>query len=160
MPQQNLISVSMDDKDVAEINAAISVLKEKLLPRLRALNPDERRELPKMGDKTVAFVQKALEHCSANPELAPQFLDTSEFGKDMNAVESLRCFHAPLEQIVEGLNDTMLLAGSDAYAAALMFYNTVKTAKNSNIAKAGVIYDDLSARFPGRPSKAAAAVKN
>ena len=47
----------------------------------------------------------------------------------------------------------MLLSGSDAYAAALLFYNSVKGAKKSNIAKAGSIYDDLAERFPGRPLK-------
>jgi hypothetical protein len=44
----------------------------------------------------------------------------------------------------------MILSGSDAYAAALMFYNSVKIAKKSNVAKAGTIHDDHSERFPGK----------
>jgi len=31
-----------------------------------------------------------------------------------------------------------------------MFYNSVKYAKKSNVAKAGNIYDDLASRFPVR----------
>ena len=156
MTQQNLVSFGIPDTDMAEINSAISVLKTKLLPALRVLKPEDKGELAKMGDKTVAFVQKSLEHCAANPELTPGFLDVREFTSDVRAVESLRSIHAPLAQITEALNDTMTMAGSDAYAAALIFYNSVRTAQKSNVAKAGTIYQDLSVRFPGRTSIKAA----
>ena len=150
MTQQNLVSFVIPQADLAEIISAISVLKTKLLPALKVLKPEEKGELAKMGDKTMAFVQKSLEHCTANPELTPPFVDVGEFTTDVRAVETLRTIHAPMAQITEALNDTMTLAGSDAYSAALMFYNSVQLARKSNIAKAGTIFDDLSARFPGR----------
>ena len=151
MSQQNLVSFNLPESDMADIRTAITTLSTKLLPVLKALKPAERMEMAKMGDKTVAFVQKAFEHCSANPELAPQFLDIREFTIDVKAVETLRSFHAPLTQITDSLNDTMMLAGSDAYSAALLFYNSIRTAQKSNVAKAGTIYNDLASRFPGRP---------
>ena len=150
MPQQNLVSFGLPENDLAEIRTAISTLSTKLLPALKSLTAPERMEMAKMGDKTVAFVQKALEHCTANPELAPQFLDVTEFSGDVRAVETLRSIHAPLLQITDSLSDTMMLAGSDAYAAALIFYNSVRTAQRSNVVKAGTIFNDLSSRFPGR----------
>jgi len=150
MSQQNLVSFSIPEADMAEITAAIGTLKSKLLPALRVLSPDEKGGLAKMGDKTVSFVQKSLEHCTANPELAPQFLDVTEFASDVRAVESLRGIYGPMSQITDALGDTMILAGSDAYAAALVFYNSVRTAQKSNVVKAGTIFDDLSTRFPGR----------
>jgi hypothetical protein len=153
MSQQNLVTVNIADTDHAEITAAIETLRTKLLPHLKAINGTEKHDLPKMGEKTYSFVVKALEHCEQNPELAPQFLDLPEFSRDVAAVEKLRAFNAPLTQIVDQLTDTITMAGSDAYAAALMFYNTVKTAKKSNVSKAGTIYDDLSVRFSGRPLK-------
>jgi len=150
MAQQNLISIDIAQNDLTEIKKAIETLKTKLIPQLKAIQSEERRELAKMGDKTVAFVSKALEHCTANPELAPQFLDLNEFKSDVSAIETLRAIHSPLEQLTELLSDSMTLAGSDAYAAALMFYGSVKNAKKSNVAKAGTIYDDLAERFPTR----------
>ncbi len=48
------------ESDLHEIRASIATLRGKLLPHLRTLSAQERVELPKMGDKTVAFVQKAL----------------------------------------------------------------------------------------------------
>ncbi len=150
MTQQNLITVSIPQNELTEIKKAIATLQTKLIPRLKAIGNEERRELPKMGDKTVAFVSKALEHCDANPELVPQFLDINEFKADIDTVETLRSLHSPIEQLEKLLSDSMILAGSDAYSAALMFYNSVKYAKKSNVAKAGNIYDDLASRFPAR----------
>lgn len=49
--------------------------------------PEERHELPKMGEKTVGFVQKTVEDCKENPELVPQFLDVTEPTSDVEAVE-------------------------------------------------------------------------
>jgi hypothetical protein len=45
----------------------------------------------------------------------------------------------------------MMLAGSEAYIAALAYYNSVKQAAKMNVPGARAIYDDLSKRFPGRP---------
>lgn len=157
MAQQNLVSFQMSDQDMTEVKAAIETLKNKLLPNLKVLTPDERRELPKMGDKTTAFVQKTLEYCKANPALCPPFLDVAALGVDVKAVENIRSVYQPLLQIVEALDDTMLLSGSEAYAGSLMFYNSVKFGAKTNISGAGTIYDDLSARFPGKPKGANAA---
>ena len=150
MTQQNMISINIPQNDLTEINKAVATLKTKLLPVLKSLQPEERMELPKMGDKTVAFVTKALEYCAANPDLVPQYLDVTEFSSDIKTIDTLRSIHAPLEQMTKLLSDTMIMAGSDAYSAALMFYNSTKYAKKSNVPKAGTIYDDLSSRFPGR----------
>jgi len=152
MTQQNLISFSLSQDDLCEIKGAIAVLNTKLMPALKNIRPDEKNQLPKMGDKTLAFVEKALEHCVSNPELSPPFLDMTEFRSDVDAVATLRSLHSHISQISDSLSDTMAIAGSDAYSAALMFYNSVNYARKSNVAKAGTIYDDLSGRFPGRKS--------
>ena len=156
MSQVNNVSLNLTEAELTEINGAISILKEKLLPKLKTLTTDERVELPKMGDKTVAFVTKACEYCSQNPDLVPPFIDKNEFKIDVEAVEKLRNVYNPLLQITESLNDTMILSGSEAYGAALMFYNSVKTAKKSGVPKAGTIFDDLSARFTPRTRTPAA----
>ncbi|MFH0977334.1 MAG: hypothetical protein V1874_16260 [Spirochaetota bacterium] len=158
MPQQNLVSVGFSEEEAATINAAILSLKETLLPKLKTINADEKKDIPKMGDKTVAFVQKALEQCEANPELVPPFLDVKEFKADFAAVENLRQIAASLGQIIDGCLDTITLAGSDSFSAALMFYDAIKSAKKTNVLKAGAIYEDLSTRFPGARKKTPVAV--
>ncbi len=153
MAQQNLISFNLSQQDLSQIREAISTLNTKLLPLLKNLKGDDKNQLPKMGDKTLAFVEKALEHSTSNPELAPSFLDLDEFRSDVNAVATLRSLHAPICQISDSLSDSMAIAGSDAYSAALMFYSSVKYAQKANVAKAGSILDDLSSRFPGKKSQ-------
>jgi hypothetical protein len=150
MAQKNSISVTFSESDISDINNAILVLKNTLLLKLKELKPEEKKKYPLMGDKSVAFVQKALEYCNANPELTPKFFDAEEFSRDFKAVETMRGFRAPLEQIVNQLMDTMCLAGSDSYSAALMFYNSVKIARKANVPKSQSIHDELAKKFPGR----------
>lgn len=154
MAQQNLISFELPESNLTDILNALKVLQEKLLPYLKNLKPEDKKELSKMGDKTYAFVQKSLEYAVQNPELNPIFLDIEEYKKDMQAFELLRSLYNPLFQLSEALEDTMSLSGSDALAAALVFYTAIKGAAKANVAKSKTIYDDLSSRFPGRkPSK-------
>jgi hypothetical protein len=153
MSQTNLASIKIAEADLTEINACITTLHAKLLPYLKTLSPEDRMELPKMGDKTVSFVQKTLEYCRQNPDLVPPFLDVNELAVDIRACVTIRSLYEPLLQITDSLSDTMLLSGSEAYSAALMFYSVVKNAMKSKIQKAETIYSDLSNRFPGRVKK-------
>ena len=45
------------------------------------LSPQDRRELPKIGDKTLTFVAKSLDYAMAHPELCQPYLDVPEFQK-------------------------------------------------------------------------------
>lgn len=114
------------------------------------LTAAERQASPKMGDKTVAFVSKALEYANENTTLTPPYLDIAEFQKDMDLIQQLQAVYRPLSVIVEGLDDTIMLAGSEAYSAALVFYKSIRIAKELNVAGTTLIHDDLKVRFPGR----------
>ncbi|MDR2382873.1 MAG: hypothetical protein LBD76_03190, partial [Prevotellaceae bacterium] len=67
---ENRISFSLEESDKQEILDALKVLKNKLLPALIELGQGEARELPLMGDKSYAFVVKALEFAKQYPEYA------------------------------------------------------------------------------------------
>ena len=153
MTQQNLVSLNIPADKMQNIETAIKTLQTDLMPYLKSLSPAERKELSKMGDKTFSFVQKSLEHAAQNPELVPAFLDLEEFKKDMEAFTSLRNMFNSISQIATLVDDTDRLAGSDSFAAALVFYSNIKTAAKIKAPKANDIYNDLSARFPGRNSK-------
>jgi len=81
-------------------------------------------------------------------------VDVYEFGRDLAAVDALRALQQPLSQIADTVDDNLLLSGSEAYAAALAYYQSVKAAAKLGQPGAAVIADDLSGRFPGRPTKA------
>jgi len=153
MAQQDLIAVNIPEADLADIKAAIATLAKKLMPHLQTLTAQERQELPKMGDKTVAFVQKTLEYGQQNKDLVPSFLDLTALATDVKAVQGLRELAQGLNPITDALNDSMTLSGSEAYQGALVFYSNVKNAAKVKAPNAGTIYNDLSARFPGAPTK-------
>ena len=135
----------------AEVLAAVldhqSQIQELLAPYLIALNPNERRDLPKMAEKTVSFVRKTLDYAESNPEFAPKYLNVPALQIDVKAVEDLTSVEQPAQSTAVQLNDTIMLAGSEAYVAALIYYNSVKEASRRNIPGAKTIFDDLKVRF-------------
>jgi len=114
------------------------------------LNPDERRSLVKMGDKTLSFVTKANEYAGKNPEMMPVFIKKDEFDIDMADATGLLMIQSDLDKLGLLVEDTRMLAGSEALSAALGFYNNVKLAVKQNVPGAEVIYKDLKQRFPNR----------
>ncbi|MDR2138380.1 MAG: hypothetical protein LBP50_02360 [Tannerella sp.] len=128
----------------ANIDSAISLLAPYLLP----LTPKERHDLPKMGDKTLSFVEKALEYAHRYPQLCPSYFNISNFDVDMADATGLRTVHISTKQLFGNIDDTVMVAGSEAYQAALIFYNAAKAAAAQNIPGAKEIYRDLKARFP------------
>jgi hypothetical protein len=157
MPADNRISITISQELKSAIDTEINNIKTKLQPFLIALTPDERRALPKMSDKSIAFVNKALNYAGSNPEFVPPFLDLAEMKKDIDAVEVLNGIAKSLAQITTGLDDTITLAGSESYVASLSYYNSVKQAVKRDIPNAKSISDDLSERFTSKTKKTEAA---
>ena len=154
MSKTNKVSTTVKAEDLMAMLGAIAILKEKL-PYLVTLLPDEKMEMLKMGDKTFAFVTKALEYATANPNLVG-FIDLGEFEKDVKLITALLKVLRPLQQIVEQLEDTVMQAGSEAYNEALHFYSTSRVAMKSGQPGAQTIFNDLAERFPGRSKKTVA----
>jgi hypothetical protein len=119
------------------------------------LTPAERLSLVKMGDKTFSFVHKALGFAAHNPELIPAYLDVPEALKDLELATQLAEIHRRLSQLLTAVEDTMMVAGSEAYESALIFYNAVKGASRSNIPGTEAIHGELSNHFPRRRSERA-----
>lgn len=149
---KNVVSVQIPTDRLTEIQNHISQLHTLLEEYLVALSADQRRDLPKMSDKTMPFVDKALEYGKANPEFVPAYLNMNEFEIDLKAVNDLKTLLNPLSQLCRNLEDTTILSGSEAYQSALTYYNNVKQAAKMNVPSAKNIADDLGKRFV-KPSK-------
>lgn len=143
----NLISLNLTPEEDDAIQQAIATLNNTLLPRLITLTKEERTELPKMGDKTLAFAIKANEYAGQNEILIPPYISVEEFTSDLNATSRLREYAQQLAPLMEALDDSIMAAGSEAYQAALLFYSMIKTAAENNVPGAKAIADDLSQRF-------------
>jgi hypothetical protein len=118
-----------------------------LAPYLQALTAQERKGILKMGDKTIAFVTKALDYAQSQPQFAPSYMNTPDLADDVNVASGLTRIEQPIASLASQLNDTVMIAGSEAYVAALMYYNSIKEAVKRNVPAAKSIYDDLKLRF-------------
>ncbi|MDR2032840.1 MAG: hypothetical protein LBP86_11485, partial [Azoarcus sp.] len=149
MPAKNEHNTSIPPAVLAQASDMAGQLSALLQPYAVPLTPDERRSLAKMGDKTYAFVEKAYELAKINPGLCPAFLDLKDFEVDFaDAGNKLEPLLVALQQLVDTIGDIQMLAGSEAYHAALSFYSYVKVASAQDISGAKAVYTALRERFP------------
>jgi hypothetical protein len=112
------------------------------------LTPAERHDIPKMGDKTLSFVEKTFELAGLNPDLRPAYLNMATFAIDFNDAHKITPLFVTIRQTAENIDDTRMLAGSEACHAALTFYNAVKRAAEGEVSDEKSVYEALKARFP------------
>lgn len=152
MSQENLISTEISAAIAADIieklNAVNTALGSILLFNLTG---QDRLELRKLGDKSLPFVEKALEYASNNSALVPTYLDLVEAKKDLKLTQDLSNILKQVSTLNRAIEDTLMVAGSEAYDAALVFYNSVKGASRVNVPGSEAVYNDLQKRFAARP---------
>ncbi|MCL2206176.1 MAG: hypothetical protein FWB82_06625, partial [Treponema sp.] len=96
------------------------------------------------------FVEKAHDFAKQNPDLVPAYLDMKLFKADVEGSRGFWTLINSVRQLEQHLCDTEMTAGSEAFQAALMFYNYIKLAASQNLLGAKAIYQELKTRFPRR----------
>lgn len=144
------VSARLTPADREAVMQAITTIKEKL-PFLVDLTTEERKSLPKLGDKSRAFVSKALEIATQNPDFLPRSFDLDEMRRDIELFEALYPILLSLTQLQELVDDTSVAVGSEAYAAGLMVYNYAKASGKG--AGLDSMVDDLGRRFARKAKK-------
>lgn len=144
---QNIISVQLSDQDLAEVDQALATL-QRVFAALVVLQPQQRRELTKMGDKSEAFCRQTLALLAANPQIVPSSLRLAEAQADLQALDRLRPRLLQLSQLVERADDSLLALGSDVMTAALEGYGLLKLSGKSEALKGA--RRELSSRFSRR----------
>lgn len=126
----NQISTTVPDADVTQILDAISRIERKL-SKLVVLSDEEKASLPRGKSNTVMFVQQCLEYAKKYPKYIPKDIDVNEIRKDMELIQSIQKILEPLKGVVRKLEDSALLAGSEAYLPCMAIHNSVKSAQAS-----------------------------
>ncbi|MDR1505365.1 MAG: hypothetical protein LBT43_23205 [Prevotella sp.] len=124
-----------------------------LAPYIYSLTPKERHEILKMGNRSVGFVKKVFDYARHYPQFCPSYLDLDAFEIDVKDATGLRVVNISAHQLADNIDDTSMIAGSEALQAALIFYSAVKTAAEQDIPGAKEIYNDLKAHFPRKKHK-------
>ena len=144
---ENRVSISLSPSDIEAINWAIAILAAKLQPLLIALDVEDKKNLVKLGERSVSFVELCLLYAESDGDFLPDFVDAAEMKQNFSAFKLLGEFLRPLRQIIEHLDDTTTFCGSEAMTASLAYYNSVRHAVGINAPNASVVYADLSRMF-------------
>jgi hypothetical protein len=147
MSTQNQISIEIPQTVIDEVTAKLQECRAALAPFLQGLTAEDRQRFFKMGDKTVATVQKTKMYVDTNPEFVPGYMDKAEFIKDEKVVSQLHPIANLANQLYTDTDDTIMLAGSEALQSAMLYYGQVREAHSKGIATAKPIYEDLGERF-------------
>ncbi|MEA5452188.1 hypothetical protein VB780_26680 [Leptolyngbya sp. CCNP1308] len=148
----NYISATLSLQARDEVMSAIATIRD-LLPFILDVAPKVKKSMPKMGDKSRAFVQKALDVAIQHPDFLPRSFDIAELQRDVNLFEAIYPLAMALAQLQADLDDTLAAVGSDAFTAALQVYRHAKAHGDGSGLDAMV--EDLGQRFDRQPRKKA-----
>jgi hypothetical protein len=148
--QENRISATLSDADRQAVMAAINTIRQKL-PFLIDLTPEDRRSLPKMGDRGRVFVTQALEVATQNPNILPGGFDAAEMSKDVELLSTLDPILTALMQLSELVEDTYMAVSSEAYTSALLVYQFARAAGRGSALDGAL--DGLARRFARKTAK-------
>lgn len=145
MSKEDKVSAVVTEETFTSVIAAFDLISEKL-PFLLELTTEQRKALPKFGDKSVAFVNKTLEFSKEHSEALPVSLDLEEFGRDVNLYNLLFTIDHKAKALSGKIRDTYLQAGAEAFATALSIYSNLKINKDL-FEGSELVLDELSKRF-------------
>lgn len=125
-----------------------------LAPYLHPLTTMQREQLPKMGDKTLAFVTKMAEYAQSLTTLMPSYLDVPGLVIDAGTSNGLLPLYQELNGFTTDVDSTRMVAGSEGYTASLIGYGALQGAAKNNQPGAQAAVTELAPRF-ARPTSAA-----
>lgn len=150
MAADNLLSIEFTSEELEKMDSLLSQLEEIVKAKFINLTPEERMEYSRVGSKTEDWIFRVKNYMEQYPDLVLKHINTQEFNKDFVARRALLPRLRRLEAVMNRVDDTALLLGSDLYQNAIAFYKGVKAAAQTNAPNAQTIYADLKTQFPGR----------
>ena len=149
----NRISATLGEAERQAVFAAIQTIRQKL-PFLIDLTPEERRALPRFGEKSRGFVEQALQVAEQNQDILPRTFDVGEMRNDVELLSALSSVQTAVSQLNELVDDTVMAVGSDAYASSLLVYQFARAAGKGSALDSAL--DALGQRFArkSRPAPA------
>ena len=155
----NKLSVVLTQAQIDAVKAAINTINTNL-PMLLGLTLEERKTLPKVDVNNKIFVEDAINAMETNPSFLPAYFSVAELKKALTLYQQLDPLLLEINKLAEKIDDTQMLAGSEAYVTALAAYRNFEAAAKAGIQGADTIYELLKARFAGQGSSVSAATTN
>lgn len=142
----NRLNITMTPDQINSVKAALETIYTNM-PFLTGLTTEERTSLPKINVSNKAFTEDAINAAANNASMLPSFLNVPNMQTDMSLFSQLDELLILVRQLNEKLEDTQMLAGSEAYVSALTAYKLFGAAAEAGIAGADAIDSQLRSRF-------------
>mgnify|MGYP006296304305 CR=1 FL=1 len=124
------------------------------LPFTIDLTVEERKKLPRMGDSSWGFAERAHNLVLRNSEFLPRSFDTEKMTMHVELFREMHVIMQATKQMYERIEDTYKALGADVFSEALAVYNYAKLS-DPGLAMDEVL-KDMARRFSrkGRSSSA------
>ena len=119
-------SVSLSDQDLTAIITKVNELKG-LLPQMPDLTPTERQRMSKLGNKSRAFADLALETVKVDSGVLPQSVPVGTFVAQDELLRDLSLVQTHVTDLKYKLDDALLLIGNYVFGVSRTVYALMKT---------------------------------
>lgn len=119
-------SVTLSDADLTAIITKVSELKG-LLPQMPDLTPTERQRMSKLGNKSRAFADLALETVKVDSGVLPQSVSVDTFVAQDELLRDLSLVQTHVTDLKYKLDDALLLIGNYIFGVSRTVYALMKT---------------------------------
>ena len=153
----NRINTTATAAQVTAVKTALQTIAANL-PFLVGLTTEERIALPSINVSNKAFTEDAINAGVNNPTLIPSYVSVVNMKNDMLLFTQLDEIIMMTKQLLEKMEDTQLLAGSEAYTSALTLYKLFGSAADAGVGGTDALVTQLKQRFAGQGGSAIPAV--
>jgi hypothetical protein len=148
----NRINTTATPAQVTAVKTAFQTIATNL-PFLIGLTKEERSSLPAIDVNNKAFTEDAINIGVNNASLFPAYLSVANMQNDLTLFSQMDEILFIAKQLVEKIEDTQLLSGSEAYTNGLMLYKLIGASADAGVPGADTLYDQLKTRFTNQGGK-------
>ena len=145
----NRVNTTATAAQITAVKAAFQTILTNL-PFLVGLTADERKSLNAIDVNNKAFAEDALNAAVNNATLVPGYISVPNMQSDLTLFAQMDEIAGLANQLCERIDDTKMLAGSEAYNTALSLYKSFGSAADAGVVGADSIVDQLKQRFASK----------
>ena len=145
----NRLNITATAAQITAVKTAIQTISTNM-PFLIGLTVEERVALPAIDVNNKAFTEDAINAGANNPTLVPSYVSVASMQNDMTLYTQLDELKGLINQLLEKVEDTQLLAGSEAYTSGLALYKIFGAAAHASVAGADAVVAQLRTRSAGQ----------
>lgn len=148
----NRVQRAISAAEFATITDLLTNLEKLLLPYTVGLTPEERKLLPKINVDNRMFIQDCINEMKlpSSANIMPPYFKVLDVEVDLAMFDQCEILASRLTALAGKVDNTRILAGSEAFTSGLTFKKLADTAENAGVPGADQTARKLRERFKGQ----------